>query len=186
MATPIQYCKVEGCRFSNFHTTVAHRCGVCNQYGHGQIECGDYYSKMNLSQYIEDHMPNHRWCTFTNCTYQWSHSSDSHHCYICGARKNHSPNQCPVNNIQRGGGREDVNEGGINIMNNLSGAAAKNSDTPEIINKQCPMCRETSDVNLNLQVFTEAPCCVCMDTKPKIIFSGCKHANICRDCVTRI
>ena len=189
-AAVIQYCKVKGCRFSNFHTTVAHRCGTCAQYGHGQIECDDTYSKMNLTQYIEEHMPNHSWCAYVNCTYPWSHASESHHCYICGERQNHSSSQCPTNNNQSGGGASYTDERGntssLTLINDVSGAATKESDTNQVINKQCPMCREFSDVNLNLQVFTDAPCCICLDSKPKIIFSGCKHANICAYCVTQI
>ena len=32
-------CLVKGCRFKNSHFTIAHLCGTCNSYGHGQLEC---------------------------------------------------------------------------------------------------------------------------------------------------
>ena len=38
-------CKVSGCRYPSYHTTIAHRCGECNNYGHGQIECNNVLLK---------------------------------------------------------------------------------------------------------------------------------------------
>ena len=176
-AASIQYCKVKGCRFSNFHTTVAHRCGACNQHGHGQIECNDDNAKSFLIRYLEDSMPNERQCEYMNCPCPWSHASQSHHCFICGLRSSHSAQQCPVNHRDRS-----------RAINELSGAATKEPELivnvieDAIINKCCPMCRQCSDIDLEMTIFTDSPCPICLDTKPKIIFSGCKHANVCRDC----
>mgnify|MGYP006144124607 CR=1 FL=1 len=162
-ATTIRYCKVKGCRFSNYHTTIAHRCGMCTQYGHGQIECNSNGAKTALVRYLEEEMPDDRQCTLLSCTYPWSHSVESHHCFRCG-RREHTAVQCSVGH-------------------NPSGAATKVEDTVEsTIHKCCPMCREISSVDLDLTVFTDSPCPICLETKPKIIFSGCKHANICLDC----
>ena len=33
------YCKITGCHFYWLHTSKAHICGTCNNYGHGQVEC---------------------------------------------------------------------------------------------------------------------------------------------------
>ena len=33
------YCKVLKCKFPSSHVTLGHKCGRCNKYGHGEIEC---------------------------------------------------------------------------------------------------------------------------------------------------
>ena len=193
------YCKVLGCRFSQFHTTVAHRCGTCLQYGHGQMECSDNIKKIELSQYIEDQMPEHRWCNYVNCTYPWSHSPESHHCFACGVRSDHSVVHCPKYQEQYGG--EPIFEGGGAYSSDLSGSLVVNSllegaatKNPEFsdrvagvaMNKQCPMCLQSSDVDLNMKIFTDAKCVVCIESGPKVVFSGCKHAIICDKCVLNL
>ena len=179
----IQYCCVKGCRFSDYHTTIAHRCGTCNQYGHGQIECNNTAAKSALLRHLEDQMPAGRQCGLSSCTYPWSHSSESHHCYRCGGRE-HDAGACPERGRVGNGETYQMRR----LENHLSRSATKEPETivniieENTINKCCPMCRQSSDIDLGLTVFTDSPCPVCFDTKPKIIFSGCKHANVCRDC----
>lgn len=179
-AASIQYCKVKGCRFSNFHTTVAHRCGTCFQYGHGQMECNDISAKNSLTAYINDQMPDLSWCTFINCVYPWSHSNESHHCYMCGKRGAHSAKQCYLN------------PGNEPPQTMLAEAATKHGEVmngggmSNIINKVCPMCLTASDVDLNFKIFTDSPCGVCIESNPKIIFNGCKHANVCYKCILKL
>lgn len=184
-AASIQYCKVKGCRFSNFHTTVAHRCGTCFQHGHGQMECNDVGAKSSLTEYINDQMPSYAQCTFLSCLYPWSHSNQSHHCYMCGKRGAHSAKQChlnPSNELVQtmlvGGGAATKHGEVINDIGDGGGA--------NIINKICPMCMSASDVDLNLKIFTDSPCGVCIESNPKIIFSGCNHANVCHKCILLI
>tara|TARA_B110001450_G_scaffold256668_1_gene288060 strand:- start:75 stop:761 length:687 start_codon:yes stop_codon:yes gene_type:complete len=228
MTHPTIFCKVKGCRFSNFHTTIAHRCGLCNQYGHGQMECNSVSKKQNLIQYLEDMMPQLRRCEFANCTYPWSHASESHHCFICGKRGTHSAPNCPMNHPPRQvqeqeQEQEQAEQNGAasrvhnirlfnvplyeeNINNHVdhSESASKipdtdyvmpvedvdevtNVNTPtNIIYKQCPMCRESSNVHIHLKLFTDSPCVICTENNPKILFSGCKHANVCYKCVERL
>ena len=190
------YCKVAGCRFSQFHTTIAHRCGTCHQYGHGQMECNNIEKKNQLTMYINDQMPSYRWCSYTNCTYPWSHSSESHHCYICGIRSNHSALNCQQNQQQY---LEQTHQewdylsdiSGSSIVNSLVGAATKSEevvtiDTSILQNKTCPMCVQTSDVDINMKIFTDAKCVICIESGPKVIFSGCKHAIICDKCILHL
>ena len=99
--TPQNYCKVNSCRFSQFHTTIAHRCGRCNQYGHGLIECNDHSLKQHLIQFLDERMPSQLHCNFHGCSYPTSHSSDSHHCFRCGERGTHSAPQCRLNRNNR-------------------------------------------------------------------------------------
>ena len=42
-------CKVQQCRYPTSHTTSGHKCGLCNQYGHGQVECNNGYLKNKFS-----------------------------------------------------------------------------------------------------------------------------------------
>ena len=81
-------CQVAGCRFSKYHTTIAHRCGTCGKYGHGQIECKNESLKNALKQYYNDTLLKKYHCTIEGCRRPWSHSTKSHHCHKCG--KNHS------------------------------------------------------------------------------------------------
>ena len=34
-------CRCKDCQFSDKHTTRSHKCGVCGEYGHGAVECGN-------------------------------------------------------------------------------------------------------------------------------------------------
>ena len=92
-------CKVKGCRFRQFHTTIGHKCGTCGEYGHGQLECGNIQminELKNRTQY--DRLPQHKHCTILGCRFFWSHTNQSHHCSMCGGR-NHSQIECNQNNI---------------------------------------------------------------------------------------
>ena len=228
-------CKVRGCRYRSYHTTIAHRCGKCNSYGHGQIECNNNALKQSLLVFIEDQMSPDQFCTFNNCTYPWSHSSPSHHCFRCGERGNHSAKECRLQNMNirseehvrfnyssgggggasggmsslegsanSGGGasggmsslegsatsgssryyleggpeNENVTSGGA--RSSLEGSASKVND--QIIHKRCPICRDFSSVDLNMQLYTGTECSICLENKKKIIFSKCKHASVCPEC----
>ena len=171
-AASLNYCQVRGCRYSQTHTTVAHRCGTCRQYGHRQMECGNPHLKNALRQYIEDQMPAPLQCTHETCSYPWSHSTESHHCYICGERSSHSASECQMRR---------------SLSHELSGGGSSTEVTRQgCITKPCPMCRECSAINLNFKVFTDAPCAICLTGGPKVIFSGCKHANICAGCAMKL
>ena len=63
-----KYCKVEHCRFPQFHTTAGHKC-ICNRYGHGQIECKNRYLKEQLNQHLEDKLPEYLQCKILNFSF---------------------------------------------------------------------------------------------------------------------
>ena len=167
--TVLNYCNVQNCRYSQLHTTVAHRCGSCQQYGHGRLECNNQQLKDTLRQYIGDQMPNDLWCTYGACSYPWSHSVESHHCYICGERTSHSASSCPTR-----------------MSASYSHHSENEATRQGCITKTCPLCRVYSDINITFTVFTDAPCVICLADGPKVIFSGCTHAVICRDCVLKL
>ena len=91
------FCKVLGCRFSGAHTTAGHKCGRCNEYGHGVLECRFAGKKEELKQYFEEEMPSELQCTFPGCKYKWSHSTGSHNCHKCF--RNHKSESCIIKPI---------------------------------------------------------------------------------------
>ena len=49
-------CKVQGCRYSTSHSTESHKCGKCDQFGHGQIECGNFQKIKKLEKYFTNYV----------------------------------------------------------------------------------------------------------------------------------
>ena len=88
------YCKVKNCRFPKSHVTVSHKCGKCNEYGHGVVECNDMTKKNNLLLYHDDEMPDTLNCTIHDCKKSNTHTNDAHHCELCGVR-GHGGYICP-------------------------------------------------------------------------------------------
>jgi hypothetical protein len=72
------HCKVSHCRFANSHVTLGHKCGTCNLYGHGQIECNKSHLKSTLLQYTNDILPINLHCTINNCEYKELHCTSAH------------------------------------------------------------------------------------------------------------
>jgi hypothetical protein len=89
------YCKVLNCNYSSFHTTRSHKCGKCQRYGHGVLEC-DYFLRVErLKQYFNDELPPEKYCTISDCRYKRFHSIESHQCIHCKGFK-HSMYNCPI------------------------------------------------------------------------------------------
>lgn len=82
----MKLCFVKECRFSGSHVTRGHRCGGCNLYGHGILECHRPHKKYLLEQkHGEDQMPEAERCGIQECASAY-HSTDAHHCSTCGNR----------------------------------------------------------------------------------------------------
>ena len=79
-------CFVAGCRYSETHVTLGHRCGTCGMYGHGQVECGNLLLTSNLRARDGDVMSPAWQCQEEGCRYAWSHSTLSHYCSLCRQR----------------------------------------------------------------------------------------------------
>jgi len=89
----MSYCKVNGCRFPSTHLTRSHRCGTCQNYGHGQRECGNVQQIENLKVISQGIIfPPHLKCTSLCCPSPFFHSSDTHTCSYCDGR--HIETQC--------------------------------------------------------------------------------------------
>ncbi len=91
------YCKVNQCRFKYSHTTRGHKCGTCNNYGHGQLECSSSVLKENLNRYWNDIIDENERCDFAECYNRYYHKSIAHPCNNCGIL-GHSNDTCPSNN----------------------------------------------------------------------------------------
>jgi hypothetical protein len=87
----MEYCKVQNCRYSEYHATQRHRCGTCKQLGHGQMECNNMDLKYNLKQYIDRvNTP----CTSIDCVDNTTHTTEGHDCLYCKLRVGHLKH-CP-------------------------------------------------------------------------------------------
>jgi hypothetical protein len=153
-------CKAIQCRHPVTHVTRAHRCGKCHTYGHGQIECSHSVKMRNLVLFYDEEMDISNHCTIPQCIYPWSHSNEAHHCAGCGVR---------------GGENHSCTTRGRNY-----------SSTSHKLTKKCPHCNLVSEVDVSLQLFTGTDCTICMEPTRMVIFSGCKHTNVCATCVSRL
>ena len=90
-------CRVQGCRHSTYHTTVAHRCGACGEFGHGRMECQNPRERERLSRYHGETINFLRRCTVPNCPHPETHSTQSHHCTKCGNL--HQEDNCIIQNL---------------------------------------------------------------------------------------
>ena len=82
----MKLCFVKNCRFANSHVTRGHRCGKCNLYGHGTVECDSPHQKYLLEQlHSEDTITEGERCCIQGCISVY-HSTEAHHCSTCGSR----------------------------------------------------------------------------------------------------
>jgi hypothetical protein len=92
------FCQVAGCRFSNTHLTKSHKCGKCNRFGHGRIECGNLSMCQNLKIKSSGiRFPDHLKCTSPLCPSSYSHSTNSHYCTLC--TELHTESNCSRNSM---------------------------------------------------------------------------------------
>ena len=90
----MSYCKVKYCRYPHTHTTKYHKCGTCNQTGHGQVECGKPDKISSLRIFDNDFIDICHQCTVPQCTDKTTHIYSSHICINCGRR--HSEDECII------------------------------------------------------------------------------------------
>lgn len=149
-------CRVRGCRHASTHVTMGHRCGACGRFGHGQLECLRRDRISELFDLYKDDRISTP-CDVSGCRAPWTHAAVAHHCDTCHAR------------------------GGCECSAPSSRAAASQS-----LSRRCPTCRQTSDVDVSVSVFTGTDCAVCLDAGPVVVFSTCRHATVCAACVERL
>jgi hypothetical protein len=162
-------CQVSECRFPHSHITIAHRCGICHTYGHGQLECRrpDKRAVLVARASADTNFLDSEACTVPGCTYPWSHTSAAHHCHACGSRVGCS---CRVSRVSPPAGP----------------SAAPPSASPTLLTIECPHCKATGNVDTTWEIFTGAQCTICFDDKKMVVIDTCKHANICKECAVRL
>ena len=74
-------CHVRACRYKHTHTTLGHKCLICERYGHGAMECGNIQDIMALEDYYGDVVCSP--CTCIGCTFSMYHTFESHCCVLC-------------------------------------------------------------------------------------------------------
>ena len=50
------------------------------------------------------------------------------------------------------------------------------------LSAECPTCKQVSIVDCTMPIFTGAECIICYEPGPVVVFSGCRHANVCKSC----
>ena len=91
-------CKSTHCTYPHSHTTIAHKCGSCSTFGHGQVECGNQTLKNNLLKYYGDRIHFSARCNIENCQNPDTHSATSHHCKKCTMR--HDEKNCIIQSLE--------------------------------------------------------------------------------------
>ncbi len=89
-------CRVRGCKHSNTHVTIAHKCGTCGLFGHGKIECSNPEAIKVLGNYYLEKIPKDKKCKIGGCKYKDRHTTEGHICNYCDkiGIKNHTQ-KCP-------------------------------------------------------------------------------------------
>ena len=165
----MQYCKVNKCRFSSFHTTSGHKCTTCNTFGHGSIECGSVKDIKNLEKYMKDIIPVNYQCTRSKCLYKTIHTTDGHFCHMCNMK--HSVHNCSKN-------PQYIKRKEIELNTKINSYTIK-----------CPKCREVNEYNdMNITSDIQSlECIVCFESEKKMIFfPQCKHICCCNECASNM
>jgi len=95
MANANTYCRVKWCRYPYAHITSAHKCGGCDAFGHGQMECGNPDAESLLTMLRETLLPQSMHCDIFGCIYPQTHTRESHHCHHC-FRQDHGERDCII------------------------------------------------------------------------------------------
>mgnify|MGYP000067751457 CR=1 FL=1 len=94
----MSFCKVSGCNFPGSHASRGHQCGSCQEFGHGQRECGNQSAIDKL--YNESiNLPLGKRCKLIRCGNRYTHTTDGHHCRKCNGRR-HCIYECPLNKTE--------------------------------------------------------------------------------------
>lgn len=112
------YCRVERCRFPHAHSTLAHKCGRCDEFGHGVLECHDNDKKTHLYSLENIYLPIDRQCTIPGCMYPETHINGSHHCHYC-LEQDHGERDCIIKEMGDYRGKYNDLENDLQGMNNI-------------------------------------------------------------------
>lgn len=159
-------CSVRGCRFPETHVSAGHRCGICGESGHGQVECGNV-DMLRVLALDTERLPPREGCAVVGCLHTSTHRTAAHHCAACG---------------QRGGGR--CTECTAATDEPPADACARLSLRCSI---RCPICRTPNLVDLTSIVYTtDSRCSVCFEAEPLVVMPTCRHACVCAACAREV
>ena len=58
----------------------------CNEYGHGQAECGNRRLMSKLRSHKNDIIPLELQCSYEDCKWKWTHTTSGHICHKCNKK----------------------------------------------------------------------------------------------------
>ena len=118
MANAEVYCRVKWCRYPYAHITSAHKCGGCDAFGHGRMECGNRYAESQLTMFRETLLPQSMHCDIFGCIYPQTHTRESHHCHHC-FRQDHGERDCIIKEMNYYSGRYNNLETDLRGVDNI-------------------------------------------------------------------
>jgi len=118
MADAQIYCQANRCRFPHAHTTSAHKCGRCDAFGHGQMECGNPEAEGLLVLVEDTLLPHSMQCNMSGCMNQQTHTRESHHCHHC-FRQDHGERDCIISEIFYYHGKYTNLEYNLRVLDNI-------------------------------------------------------------------
>jgi len=159
-----KYCNIRGCRFSHSHVTESHICGICNAYGHGQIEHGNPVLLAKINTFPR-YIPMSECCNLTNCfnPSRETHTTSAHRCVICH-EFGHDNSICPFS---------------------VPVPAPAPAPVPIVDEIKCPNCRKKVDRFDCVDIFLQSECPICCIQKDKLKRLSCGHA-MCTPCVQKL
>lgn len=165
----MDHCRVLGCRYKGTHIWKDHRCGLCDEWGHGQMECGNDDLINNLKLYGKnDALKEELYCRSTDCPSKKNHTTASHLCNVCKSKGTEMSN-C------------------YHIAQECPEQKPKEEIMPHKI--ECPLCRTINEVNgdkLDKIFGIEGKCKICATNDIDFLLPKCKHCIMCLDCTRQI
>lgn len=144
-------------------------------------------------------------CRVRGCRFPSTHVSEGHRCGRCGARGHGRiecadqqamqtllahPDECVPHEEQCAVifcPDRHTHKTEAHHCDQCGGRAGMHlGSCPQNLARTCPVCRVESVVDYHDTVYTDASCVVCMDSKPLLVFSNCRHAVVCTDCTLRL
>lgn len=110
-------------------------------------------------------------CQLPRCTRPWTHTSEAHHCAMCGVRMCAACGPRP----SRPASPTPRQVAAIDLTVDDNGSDEEHT---------CPICRRRGPL-LPGHVFAAAECSICMEQKPLVVFEACRHACACAACAAR-
>jgi hypothetical protein len=149
------YCKAKHCRYSMHHTTSGHQCGVCHNYGHGQVECKGAARDQTGAV---DTLPVHLQCQVIGCKHSALHTTHSH----ISTRSSELTYDTTLRNFRIG-----------NLQEKLVKCPL------------CRRENKYFDVESLKVFGITQKCVVCTENEIDTILPVCKHACFCKSCLER-